>query len=85
MKKHLNNTRKQLGDLHGLAAKTDAAERRILERATARLKEVSENIERARVGIEGAPDAAQQRYTDLVAERGQLEVVITKAKKALGM
>lgn len=85
MKTHLANTRAHLGELQGLADKTDAAERSILERATARLDEVNKAIERQRPGVEGAGDSAQDRYTDLVSERGQLEIVIAKSRKALNL
>ena len=84
MKRHISNTRAHLGELHGLAAKTEAAERRILEQANRRLDEVNAAIERARPGVEGAPESAQDRYLGLVQERGQLNVVIAKARKALG-
>ena len=84
MKRHIDNTRAHLGELHGLAAKTEAAERRILERAEARLEEVSAAIERQRPGVEAASDSSQDRYLSLVEERGQLEIVIAKAKKILG-
>lgn len=83
MKAHIERTRTHLGELAGLSAKTEAAERRILEGAEKRLAEVQSAIERARPGLEGAPDAAQQRYLDLVAERGQLNTVIARARKAL--
>lgn len=84
MKKHVERTRRNLGELHGLAGKTEADERRILARAEARLEEVNAMIERQRTGIDGAPDAAQDRYTALITERGQLGVVIAKARKSLG-
>lgn len=83
MKRHISNTRASLGELHSLAAKTEADERGILERAEARLERVVAMIERQRPGVEAAPDAAQDRYTDLVRERGQLHVVIAKARAAL--
>lgn len=84
MKRHIENTRTHLGELHGLAAKTEAAERRILERATARLDEVNAAIERLHPGVETAPDASQDRYLSLITERGQLGTVIAKARQALG-
>lgn len=84
MKKHIERTRRGLGELQDLAGKTEAAERRILQQAQRRHTEVMAAIERARPGVEGAPDAAQDRYTDLVKERGQLETVIAKARAALG-
>lgn len=83
MKRHMDRTRDQLGELAGLADRTERTERRILEQAEKRLDEVQAAIERARPGIEAAPDAAQQRYQDLVAERGQLHMVIAQARKAL--
>lgn len=73
-----------LGELAGLSAKTEAAERRILSSAEARLEEVQAQIDRARAGVEAAPDAAQDRYLELVRERGELHQVIAKAQQALG-
>lgn len=80
MKKHLTDTRDNLGELAQLAARTDAAERNILRAAQRRLDEVSAMIERARPGIEGAPDRAQDRYLDLVHERAQLHLIIARAQ-----
>jgi multidrug resistance efflux pump len=85
VKRHIENTRKQLGELGDMAAKTEAAERRILERATARLDQVNAELERSRPGIEAAPDKSQDRYTALIQERGQLNLVVAKARKALGL
>lgn len=83
MKRFLTNTRKHLGELQTLAGETEAAERRILERAQARLDVVNAMIERQRPGVESAPEAGQSRYLALVEERGQLGVVIAKARKIL--
>ncbi|MDH6232993.1 hypothetical protein M2281_003604 [Mesorhizobium soli] len=83
MKAHIERIRANLGDLGALADKTEKAERAILQRAEARLAEVSSLIECARPGVEAADDAGQQRYLDLVAERGLLQTVIAKAKQAL--
>lgn len=84
MKKHIADTRAHLGELHGLAAKTEAAERRILASAEARLDEVNAGLDRLRPGAESAPDAHQDRYLALVKERGKLHTVIAKARRALG-
>lgn len=84
MKAHIDKTRSQLGELSGLQAKTEQAERRILESAQTRLGEVQALIDRAAPGVEGAPESEQQRYTELIAERGQLHQVIANAKQALG-
>lgn len=83
MKRHISNTRDRLGELAGLADRTARTEQRILEQAEKRLAEVDAAVERARPGIEAAPDAAQQRYLDLVAEHGQLHQVIAQAREAL--
>jgi vacuolar-type H+-ATPase subunit H len=83
VKRHIANTQEKLGDLAGLADKTERTERRILEQAEKRLTEVQTAIDRARTGIEAAPDDAQQRYQQLIVERGQLQMVIAQAKKAL--
>lgn len=83
MKAHIAKVHAQLGDLAGLSAKTEAAERNILAAAEKRLATVQTAIDRAAAGIEAAPDDAQQRYLDLIAERGQLHTVIAKAKQAL--
>ena len=85
MKAHIDKTRTQLGELGGLQAKTEQAERRILESAEQRLADVQAQIDRLSTGIEAAPDTEQQRYTDLVAERGQLHQVIANSKQALGL
>lgn len=85
MSRHIERAREQLGDLAGLAAKTHATEKQILAQAEKRLAEVEAAISRARPGVEAAPDSAQQRYQDLVAERGHLHLVIAQAKKNLGL
>lgn len=83
MKAHIDKTRAHLGELGAMAEKTEMAERRILEAAEKRLDQVEADIVKARPGVEAAGDDEQQRYLDLVAERGQLHTVIAKARKAL--
>ena len=85
MKRHISNTRAQLGELHGLATETEAAERRILAQAESRLEQVNAMIERQRPGIDAATKAGQDRYTALVQERGQLQTIIAKARDVLGL
>lgn len=83
MKALANKARAHLGELAGLASKTEAAERRILETAEKRLGIVQGDIEAAQPGIESADEAAQDRYLASVTERGQLHIVIAKARQAL--
>lgn len=83
MKAHIEKTRSYLGDLAGLQAKTERAERSILEAAEKRLAEVQAQIERAGVGVEGASDTEQQRYIDLITERAKLNLVIARAMRNL--
>lgn len=81
----VEDVRAHLGELGRLTGDTELAERRILGQAQQRLDLVNEMLERQRPGVEGAPDAAQDRYLDLVQERGQLQMVIAKAKHSLGL
>ena len=83
MRAHIDKTRAQLGSLESLASRTESAERGILKAATERLTEVQRLIARAHPGVEGADDAAQQRYLDLIKERGNLQLVIARSKAAL--
>lgn len=84
MKANIERARTQLGELGALAQKTEAAERKILAAAEKRLGVVQAEIEKARPGVEAAEGTAQDRYLELVAERGKLQMVIARAKKALG-
>lgn len=83
MKAHVDKTRASLGELAGLAAKTDAAERRILENAEHRLFEVQRELDSIKGAEFGTPEQ-QEHYSDLIKERGQLHVVIAKAREVLG-
>ena len=85
MKRHMEKARTGLGRLTALAAKTELSERKILDTAQKRRTAVTAEIRKLRPGIEGASDDDQDRYTDLVSERGQLDVVIAKAQKTLGL
>lgn len=75
--------RTQLADLAVLQARTDADERKILAAALKRHDEVQAALEQARAAAE-ADDAAADRYQALVLEYGQLNIVIAKARAALG-
>lgn len=85
MKAQMDKVRNHLGDLGALAGKTELAEKQILAQAQKRLTEVETAIQRARPGVEAAPETAQDRYLDLLKERGQLNIVISKAQHALGL
>lgn len=84
MSAHIEKARDQIGELAGLANKTEASEKRILEAAEKRLVEVQAAIEEARPGVEAAADDKQDQYLELINERGQLNTVIAKSKAALG-
>lgn len=85
MKKQMDNVRGRLGDLAGLAGKTEAAERAILASAEKRLATVHAELQRTAVGVEAAPEKEQTRYLELTRERGQLQLVIGKARQVLGL
>lgn len=84
MQAHIENTRRQLGDLAAMAKQTEDMERKILSIAEKRLDEVGEKIEDARVAAVTGGDDAKARYTDLIEERGRLNQVIANARAALG-
>lgn len=84
MKQHIDNTRRQLGELGAMAAQTEAMERKILERAQEQLGKIEGDLDRTRAAAMAGDDAAQAQYTDMVAERGRLQQVIAQAKQVLG-
>ncbi len=84
MKHHIDRAKAALGELGGLSAKTDAAEANILKAAEKRLAEVQKSLSRMQKGIESAPKNEQDRYVELVEERGQLNLVISRSRALLG-
>lgn len=83
MKAHIASTKNKLADLAGLSSKTLAAEKKILKTAEARMETVNAELDKF-AGVEGMPDEKQASYLDLVKERAQLNIVITKARSILG-
>lgn len=67
-----------------MAQRAEAAGRSILARAEKKDAEMLALLDRTRPGIEAALDAAQQRYTDMENECGQLKVVMARAREAQG-
>lgn len=84
MKRHMEKARAHMGELHDLATKTDASEQKILAAAEKRHATVLSKIEQLQPGIDAAGDDVHDEYLGLVSERGQLEIVIARARKALG-
>ena len=81
--KHIENTRRQLGELATMAAQTEAMERKILARAQQQLAKVEGEIDQARANAMTGNDEAKQRYTHMVEERGRLQHVIAQANAVL--
>jgi hypothetical protein len=81
MQAHIDNTHRNLGQLAVMAQQTEAAERKILARATQRLDEVQAELPKAR---QGALTGGGEQYMRLVKEQGQLQQVIAQARKVLG-
>ena len=83
MKQHIDTTRRHLGELSALSAKTETAERQILKRAEEMLADVEGKIKDARPKalVPGASEADQ--YQELIMERGRLQQVIAQAKAVL--
>lgn len=80
---HLDAAKRRLVHLHGLAAKTAETERRILSAAEHRLEAVRADLEKLRPRV-NLDSAAADQYQSLTLERGKLELVIGRARKALG-
>jgi len=83
VKQHIENTRRQLGELGSMAHQTEAMERKILERAEQRLQQVEKDIERTRplALVPGAKEA--DVYQEMIMERGKLHQVIAQARAVL--
>ncbi len=84
MKQHIENTRRQLGELAAMSAQTETVERKILERAQQQLAKIQGEIDDARTDAIVGDDEAKQRYTHMVEERGRLQHVIAQANSVLG-
>jgi hypothetical protein len=83
VKQHIDNTRRQLGELGAMAAQNEAMERKILKRAEDKLSEVEGKIDAARAKAMAGTDDDKAAYTGLVTERGHLHQVIAQAKQVL--
>lgn len=84
MKQHIENTRRQLGELGAMAAQNEAMERKILARAEEQLTAVESKMDAARAKAMAGTDEDKADYTALVTERGHLHQVIAQAKQVLG-
>lgn len=83
MKQHIETTRRQIGELGAMAHQTEAMERKILERAEHHLTQIEGSIDNARVDAMVGDDAAKDRYTSMIEERGRLQQVIAQARAVL--
>jgi hypothetical protein len=80
MQSQIDQAHHHLGELASLSHQTQEAERKILDRAQARLKEVEQSIADTRkTALTGGGDD----YMALIQERGQLHQVIALARHNL--
>lgn len=79
MKQHIENTRRQLGELGVMAAQNEAMDRKILERAESLLQDVQSRIGQS----QGKAITESDEYMELIEERGRLQQVIAHAKGVL--
>jgi hypothetical protein len=80
--RHIEAARQRLGHLAGVASRTRAAEQRILEAGRDRIAAVNADLEK--LGRRALlDDGAADQYQALVAERGQLAIVVANAERAL--
>ena len=80
--KHIAAAKRRLVHLSGLAATTEAHERKILGAARSR-KEAIETDLKALKPRAIADASAGERYLELTQELGQVDLVIARARKAL--
>lgn len=80
---HTEQARQQLGELAAMSHQTEAMERKILARAEKLLAGVERGIDKARAEAMAGDDAAKDRYTEMVMERGRLQQVIAQARSVL--
>lgn len=75
--------RAHLGELSAMADQTERAERQILERAQAMLKDCEAEIAKLRGPAQAGDEDAARQYQDKVQDRGRLEMVISQARSNL--
>ena len=84
MSQHIEDTRRQLGELAAMASQTDAMERKILARAEALLADIESKINSVR-SAPIADDDAKRHYLDMVEDRSRLQQVIAQARQLLAL
>lgn len=73
-----------LSRLQGMSARTDADERRILEQAEKMLDESAAALDEAQAQAKLGDANAEARYQQIVLDRGRLNIIIARAREALG-
>lgn len=84
MNKIIQNSKEKLAHLGSLSERTIEAELNILKSAIMRLAVVQKKIEES-FGVDGGGDKKESDYLSLIHERGQLNIVINKARTALNI
>jgi hypothetical protein len=83
MKPNPDKIKSHLGELGALSAQTQKMEQKILTSAQKRLSVVEKSIDPARIAAQSGAAEAEEKYQSLILERGQLHIVISKAKHIL--
>ena len=84
MKKIIEKSKENLANLSALSARTITAEKNILKSSILRLAAVQQDID-SMTGVDGGGDTKETKYLALIHERGQLNIVIDKARTFLGI
>jgi hypothetical protein len=79
---HISGARKRLAHLSGLADKSEQAERAIRDAAQKRLAAVETDMRKLQPRVVTDDDAGKQ-FAALLTEKGQLMIVIAKARQVL--
>lgn len=85
MTTEIEKIRRQLGELAALEAKTEQAERKILERAESLLADLEGKLPDLRRRALTGDEEAERAYQDAILERGRLQQVIAQSRAVLGM
>jgi hypothetical protein len=80
--KQLECLRKRISNLEGIALRTRAVEKKILEGAEQRLEVINKELAGLQPRVMTSDDFVR-RYQELVLERGRVQMVIAQAEKIL--
>lgn len=82
-KQNIEKIRRNLGELAAMQSQVLQMEKKILSHAQAMLAKVQKELVSSEVKAKAGGETEQEAYQELIQERGRLNIVISKAQKAL--